>query len=43
MIFGFNGLTEQISLYKNIKLKGKTPESKRKKTGFILIKKLNIN
>jgi hypothetical protein len=31
MIFGFNGLTEQISLYKNIKLKGKTPELSREK------------
>jgi len=31
MIFCFNGLTEQISLYKNPKLTGKTPESLKEK------------
>jgi hypothetical protein len=40
MIIGFNGFTEQISLYKNVKLTGKTPESERKKTVFILLKKI---
>jgi len=36
MIFNFNGFTVQISPYKNIKLKGKTPDSRKEKNGNIL-------